>query len=100
MQKTFPESIRSRVVEFLDSLLLSTRREPYRKIAQVTFLESDYSKSSAAPKNHTMLYQTRSTKMVLRDFLNELGEIAGPGGHPLVEGALTGKGRVRTEPNS
>jgi hypothetical protein len=89
MQKTFPESIRPRVVEFLDSLLLSTKREPYRKIAQVTFLESDYSKSSAAPKNHTMLYQTRSTKMVLRDFLNELGEIAGPGGHPLVEGALT-----------
>lgn len=89
MKEAFSDVIRPKVVEFLDSLLLSTKRESYRKITQVTFLESDYSKSSAAPKNHTMLFQTRSTKMVLRDFLNELGEIAGPGGHPLVEGALT-----------
>jgi len=77
------------VVEFLDSLLLSKKREPHRKITQVTFRESDYSKSSISPKNHTLIYQTKMTKMVFREFLKELGDVAGPGGHPLGEDVLT-----------
>ena len=89
MTAAFSDVIRPKVVEFLDSLVLSTKREPYRKVAQVTFFESDYSKSSKAPKKHTLIYQMRSTRLVLRDFLNELGDLAGPGGHPLTEGALT-----------
>lgn len=89
MAARFPEVIRPKVVEFLDSLLLSTQRESHRKVTQVTFFESDYSKSSKAPKKHTLIYQVRSTRFVLRDFFEELGGLAGPGGHPLTEGALT-----------
>ena len=89
MAAGFPDVIRPKVVEFLDSLLLSTQRESHRKVTQVTFFESDYSKSSKAPKKHTLIYQVRSTRLVLRDFFAELGSLAGPGGHPLTEGALT-----------
>ena len=89
MTAAFPDVIRPKVVEFLDSLVLSTKREPYRKIAQVKFLESDYSKSSKAPKQHTLIYQVKTTRLVFRDFLNELGDLSGPAGHPLTEGALT-----------
>lgn len=89
MTAAFPDVIRPKVVEFLDSLVLSTKREPYRKIAQVPFLESDYSRSSKAPKQHTLIFQVKTTRFVFRDFLNELGDLAGPAGHPLTEGALT-----------
>lgn len=89
MLASFSKIIRPRVVDFLDSLLLSKKREPLRKITQVTFHESDYSKSSIAPKNHTLIYQTKMTKMVFREFLKELGDVAGPGDHPVSEDVLT-----------